>query len=284
MNSVDTPAFKKVFESTALNDGLYFFLQLIYRQYPEDAFHYIIALAIKEKKTDEEIYKEVLKGLPEIKPFLQWLNYTLPGIQKTRKELRRQLQRVLNNTKEINGYLEAGSKGNYLKAIPKGIKIKGHVNVMDDVVPAPSIKGMMERGRFGKAGHFIPLNYNAVSTIHPESIDVATCYEGLHHCPEDRLNEFITGIHRVLRPGGFFILREYDVKTPDMQMFADIIHTVMSAATNIPWKQQAQELRNFRPAEEWSNIICSYGFEDLGYRILQEKDPTINTLMVFRKG
>jgi len=283
MNSVDTPAFKKVFESTALNDGLYFFLQLIYRQYPEDAFHYIMALAIKEKKTDEDIYRETQKHLPEIKPFLQWLKYTLPGIQKTRKVLRSQLQQALKGVKEINGYLEVASGGNYLKAIPKGVKVKGNVYVMDDVVPASSLKGMLERGRVGKAGHFIPLNYNAVSTIPPESIELATCYEGLHHCPEERLEEFINGIHRVLKPGGLFVLREYDIKTHDMQLFANIIHTVMSAATNIPWKQQAQELRNFRPVEEWSNIICSYGFEDLGYRLLQEKDPTMNTLMVFRR-
>lgn len=75
MGTGDISKFKTVFNSTALNDGLYFFMQLIHRYYPEDAFHYAIAMAIKEKKTDEDIYREVLKSLPEIKPFLQKLTY-----------------------------------------------------------------------------------------------------------------------------------------------------------------------------------------------------------------
>jgi hypothetical protein len=52
-----TTVFKTVFDSTPLNDGLYFFLQTVYRHYQEDEFHLLLAMATKEKKEDEEIYK-----------------------------------------------------------------------------------------------------------------------------------------------------------------------------------------------------------------------------------
>lgn len=285
MNSIEQPAFKRVFESTALNDGLYFFLQLVHRRYPEDAFHYTIALAIKEKKTDEEIYKEAQRNLAEIKPFLQWLNYTLPGLRKLRKELRLQVAQVTGDRHIINGYLEIGTKGRFAGIFNKNIKVKGPVYVMDEAQPPGSIKGMLERGRFGSAGHFIPLDYEVtnMANIPAESLDMVTCYNGLHFCPDERLGDFITKMHRVLRKGGLFIIREYDVTTQPMQLFASIVHTVTNLGANVPWAKEVKEYRSFRSAEEWSNIICSYSFEDKGYRLRQDKDPTLNTLMAFEK-
>ncbi|HWB24269.1 MAG TPA: methyltransferase domain-containing protein [Chitinophagaceae bacterium] len=267
MHGADSLKFKTVFDSSALNDGLYFFLQLIYRLYPEDAFHYLIAIALKEKKTDEEIYKEVQRNLPGIKPFLQKYTYTKPTARRQRKELQRQTLAFLHDKKVINGYLQVGLKDNYAKGLKKHIKIKGDIFCTENIIP----------------GNPVDVVELIKHNIKSDSVDLVTCYNGLHHYPDEYLGDIIKFIHRVLRKGGIFIVREYDVKTTAMQTFVSVIHSVMNVGANVSWATNVNEYRSFRPAEEWSNIITSFGFEDLGKRVIQEKDPTMNTMMGFVK-
>ena len=285
MSNEVTSEFKTVFDSTPLNDGLYNFLQHIYHLYPEDQFHFVIAVATRTKKTDEEIYKEAQKNLPAIKPFLSALTYSLPALLKQKKELARQTLLLLGDRKTINGYLEIGSTGRYISALKKKIKVKGDIFLMNDVAPSNSMADIFERGRISKIGQFIPLTYNAISPVKiaDESLDVVTCYIGLHHCPLELLEDFIQSIHRVLRKGGLFIMREHDVKTPPMATFVSMVHTVFNLGLNVPWETEAKEFKSLRSIEEWSNIITSCGFSDNGQRILQDKDPSDNTLLSFTK-
>jgi SAM-dependent methyltransferase len=278
-------AFKTVFASTPLNDGLYAFLQVVYHLYPEDQFHYLLAIAAKDKNTDEEIYKEAQKKLPAIKPFLADITYSLPALLKQKKEIRQQTLRLLGNRKGINGYLEIGSTGRYLSSLKKKIKIKGNVFVMNDIAPTNAVADIFERGGITKAGRFLPLTYQPISSsdIEAESLDVVTCYIGLHHCPHHLLKGFIQSIHRVLRKGGLFIMRDHDVKTPQMHIFVSLVHTVFNLGLNVPWQVEAEEFKSLRPISEWSEIVSAEGFSDTGERILQDKDPSLNTLLSFIK-
>jgi len=277
--------FKTVFDSTPLNDGLYTFLQVIYHLYPEDQFHYVLAIATRTKKTDEEIYKEAQKNLPEIKPFLSALTYSLPALLKQKKEIARQTLQLLGGRKIINGYLEIGSTGRYISSLKKRVKVKGDIFIMNDIAPANSLADIFERGRISKLGKFLPLTYQPISSaeIADESLDVVTCYIGLHHCPHELLEGFILSIKRVLRKGGLFIMREHDVKTPAMTTFVSVVHTVFNLGLNVPWEVESNEFKSFKSVEEWSSIITSYGFSDSEYRILQDKDPSGNTLLSFTK-
>lgn len=254
-----------VFDSTPLNDGLYFFLQLIHRLYPEDAFHYVIAMAIKEKKTDEEIYKEVQKNLPEIKPFLQKLTFIAPQQRRLKKEMQKQTLQILSGAGVINGSIQVGGAGNYLSGIKKQLQLKGNIVFIDDT--GNSLKDIIQEN----------------NRTPNESVDLVACYTGLHHYPEEYLVDFVNFIGRVLRKGGMFIMREYDVKTAPMQTFVSVVHSVISISENKSWVMDAKEYRVFRPLEEWVNIVTAYGFEDTGKRITQHKDPTNNTMMAFRK-
>lgn len=262
MSTGETSKFKTVFNSTPLNDGLYFFLQLIYRLYPEDAFHYAIAMAIKEKKTDEDIYREVLKSLPEIKPFLQKLTYTRRTNLKLKKELKQQTADILSGKTAIDGYLQLGGSHNYIGALKKKAKIKGYVMM-------PGVKGIE--------------NLEQHATITDESVDVVALYNGLHFYTEEQLRDIMGFINRVLRKGGLVIIREYDVVNEHRQLFLDVIHSVINLANNVQWPVENKEHRVFKPATEWSSIITAYGFKDTGKRLIQQKDPTLNTLMAFVK-
>jgi len=284
--STDAPSvFKTVFDSTPLNDGLYFFLQEVYRLYPEDQFHYVIAVATREKKTDEDIYKKILADLPAIKPFLSRLTWFLPALRKQKKELGRQTVELLGGRKVIEGYLEIGSGGKYVSEIKRHVKVKGNIFLMDDITGSNTFKDAFENGQLKKPAQSILPAHLPISSsnIDGESLDVVTCYTGLHHCPHDLLDNLMPSVHRVLRKGGLFIIREYDVRTQAMETLVSLILSIFNLVSNTSWEKEAKEFRSFRPIDDWSDFISSFGFEDSGKRLLQEKDASNNTLVAFTK-
>jgi len=276
--------FKTVFNNIEWSDKFYRFLQVIFHLYPEDKFHQLIKEQTAANATDEEIYKAVQSKLPGIKPFLSELTYALPALKKQKKELTRETLLLLGEKKSIKGYLEIGSTGRYISQLRKEIKVSEPIYLMNDKAPGNSPGDIMERGQLGKLGTFIDLNdYEPISAIAPEGLDVVTCYIGLHHCPPQKLDAFIKSIYAILRKGGSFIIRDHNVVTPQMATFVSLVHTVFNVGLNESWEVEQKDLKNFRPANEWAAMISKAGFKDAGERMLQDKDPSDNTLMLFTK-
>jgi len=282
----NTSEFKAVFNDTKWSDDFYRFLQVIFHLYPEDKFHQLIKEETAIGKTDEEIYKSVQSKLKSIKPFLSELTYALPALKKQKKEIVRQTLGLLGDVKQISGYAEIGSTGRYISQLRKEIKVTGPIYLINDLAPTNSPGDIMERGQLGKLGNFVDINgYNPISslTIPDASLDVVTCYIGLHHCPIAKLDGFVESIYRILRPGGSFVIRDHNVKTPEMATFVSLVHTVFNVGLNETWEFEARDFKNFKSADEWAAIIEQAGFKDAGKRILQDKDPSDNTLMLFTK-
>ena len=278
--------FKSVFLNQTLSDDFYRFLQLIFHLYPEDKFHYLLSTYSNEYSTDEEIYRAVQKDLSKIKPFLSELTFALPALKKQKREMTRQVLELLGGSKSINGYFEIGSTGRYISDLRKKIEVNGPIYLTNDIAPTNAIGDLFERGQFGKIGTFLPLNdYQPITNtmIPDESIELVTCHIGLHHCPTENLNEYIASIHRILKKGGQFILRDHDVKTTEMKHFVSLVHTVFNLGLTISWEQNEAEFRSFKSIDEWSTLISSFGFKDEGKRIFQEKDPSDNALVLFTK-
>jgi len=282
----NTSEFKAVFNDTKWSDDFYRFLQVIFHLYPEDKFHQLIKEETAAGKTDEEIYKSVQSKLKSIKPFLSELTYALPALKKQKKEIVRQTLELLGGVKQINGYVEIGSTGRYISQLRKETKVTGPIYLINDFAPTNSPGDIMERGQLGKLGTFVDINgYDSISSsiIPDASIDVVTCYIGLHHCPVAKLDGFVRSINRILRSGGSFVIRDHNVKTPEMATFVSLVHTVFNVGLNETWEFEAKDFKNFKPANEWAAIIEKGGFKDAGKRILQDKDPSDNTLMLFTK-
>jgi SAM-dependent methyltransferase len=278
--------FKAVFTDTKWSDDFYRFLQVIFHLYPEEKFHHLLASTTKEKSTDEDIYKTVQGNLEKIKPFLSELTLALPALKKQKKEMARQVLQLLGNQTRVDGYLEIGSTGRYISELRNHINLSGHIYLTNDIAPSNSPGDIFERGQFGKIGRFIPLNdYEPISEndIPNDSIDLVTCHIGLHHCPDGKLGPYIQSIHRVLRKGCLFIMRDHDVKTPEMSTFVSVVHTVFNLGLNITWEVDQRDFKSFKPIDEWSRIISGFGFKDTGARILQDKDPSDNTLISLTK-
>jgi SAM-dependent methyltransferase len=277
--------FKAIFSDTKWSDDFYRFLQVIFHLYPEDKFHHLLATVTKEKAGDEEIYKEVQGKLSSIKPFLSELTLALPALKKQKKEMAGQVLKLLGNKTKIDGYLEIGSTGRYISELRKHIDLSGKIYLTNDLFPNNTLGDIFERGQIRKLGTFIPLDYSPIKAtdIPDASLDLVTCHIGLHHCPHDLLKGYMDSINRVLRKGGLFIIRDHDVKTPGMATFVSLVHTVFNLGLKVSWETDIKEFKSFKSIDEWSKIIASFGFKDLGERILQDRDPSDNTLVSFIK-
>jgi hypothetical protein len=277
--------FHAIYGRTEWKDQFFLFLENIFHLYPEHKFHRLIQEACDQYQDDESIYKYVFEKLPSIKPFHAPLTYALPALRKQKREMAKQTLQLIGSEKTINGYAEVGSTGRYISALKKYIKITEPIYLIHDVPQSNSIDDIMERGQIGKFGRFISLdNYKPITeSIAANSLDMITCYIGLHHCTPDVLDGFVKSIFEALKPGGFFILRDHDVKTQDMSTFVSLVHTVFNVGTDISWEVEHKDYKKFKSADAWATYLTTFGFKDTGKRILQEKDPSLNTLMGFVK-
>jgi FAD/FMN-containing dehydrogenase/uncharacterized membrane protein YhaH (DUF805 family) len=278
--------FHSVFDTVPSFDAFYQFLQNVYHLYPEDRFQTLIKEACASCTGDEEIYRYIQERLPDIKPPLAEVSYALPALKKQKEEMTRQTLQLLGDRKSIDGYIEIGTTGRYVSELRQHVEIAEPIYLVNDVAPTNSPADIAERGGLARIGTFVPLgNYDPLPASIPDaSIDVVTCFIGLHHAPKDALDPFVTSIRRVLRPGGLFIVRDHDVQTPQMNAFVSLAHAVFNAGLDVPWEVNQRELRLFAPVAEWSRYLEERNFRDTGARLLQPHDPSANTLMSFERG
>ena len=277
--------FHAVYGSVVWADRFYRFLQNVYRLYPEDRFHTLIGQGVERFESDEAIFRYLQKELPKIKPALGDLTFALPSLRKQKAEIARQTVDILGGPRDIDGYVEIGTPGRYVRALSSRLRLRGPLVLANDTEPSFSPVDLVERGQIARLGKCVPLlNYPPLPPSIPDgSADLVSCYIGLHHIPPDRLEPFLRSIHRVLRRGGTFVLRDHDVTDIAMDRFVALAHTVFNAGLMAPWEVNRTELRYFAPLSAWSSRLRAVGLVDRGKRILQANDPTGNTLMSFVK-
>lgn len=279
--------FKSIFSETEWSDKFFLFLQNVYNIYPENEFHLLIQQAVKSNNTDADIYADIQQKLPKIKPFLAELRFALPALIKQKKEMARQTLELLGDRQKINGYVEIGSTGRYISELRKHLQIKAPIYLINDLPPTYSPADIMERGQIKMLGQYIPLNdYAPIDplVIADNSIDLVTCYIGLHHVPLDKLSDFIQSLKRILRPGGSLIVRDHDVTSEKMRIFVSLVHTVFNAGLHVSWEDNKNELRHFTSLDTLTSYLQERGFTYTGKKLLQKNDPSDNTLLEFIKG
>lgn len=281
----ETSQFHQVFSDVPRSDAFYRFLQNVFHTLPEDRFHHLIAQACALHHDEESVYRTIQTQLKTIKPPLADLTHALPALFKQKAEMVAQTLAVIGDRRQFNGYLEIGSKGRYFRGLACALELSGPTHFVDEKPPAYSPVDLLERGQLAKLGTHHPLaDYAPLSeSIEPASLDLVTCYIGLHHMTADQLQPFLASVLRVLRPGGLFIVRDHDVTTPEMRAFVSLAHTVFNAGLGETWETNRNELRFFESVQVWVDRLNAAGFADTGHRILQNNDPTRNTLLAFAK-
>ncbi len=182
--------FHRVFADVGLSDAFYRFLQTVFRTVPEDRFHHLIADACKRHRDEEAVYRYVQQELKGVKPFLSDLRYTVPSLFKQKQEMVAQTLAVLGSRRRFEGYVEIGSKARYFASLAKKLDLAGPCHFVDEHPPGFSAADILERGGVAKQGEHVPLqDYEpiAATAIGDGSVDLVTCYVGLHHMTAERL-------------------------------------------------------------------------------------------------
>jgi hypothetical protein len=284
--AVPVTEFHRVFDDVALSDAFYLFLQNVFHTLPEDRFHLLISQACKRHSDEKSIYRHIQEHIKDIKPAFADLRYALPALFKQKREMTAQTLEVLGERHSFDGYVEIGSKGRYFRGLSKALTLLGPTFFIDEKAPTFSPVDLMERGQLRKLREHIALNDYAPlppAAVPDASVDLVTCFVGLHHMRVQTLTPFLASVARVLRPGGVFIVRDHDVKSEKMRSMVYLAHAVFNAGLGETWQTNCAELRYFESVDTWVSRLDAAGFDDSGRRVLQKNDPTDNTLLAFVK-
>ena len=275
MNPSPGSQFHAIFSDARSRDGFYRYLQNVDNRWPEDRVQEIISSGCVQNADDEGIYRHIAKSLPRIDTSFKTLRHARRSLGTQKLTMVRQTLELLAGKSPIRGYVEIGSRGEYIALLRRRTHVEAPIILIDEV---------QARGRLGKIERFLPLSDYAPIVpydIPDSSVDVVTCHAGLHHAPPERRDGFVRSLWRILRPGGLLILREHDVTTPAMKAFVSLAHTVFNASSGVSWEENREERRHFASVEETSLYLGARGFRDAGKRLFQANDPSVNVLMKF---
>ncbi len=277
--------FHQVLGDVDQSDAFYRFLQNVFRTLPEDRFHHLLQQACALHADEESVYRHVQNELRGVKPALADLTHALPSLFRQKAEMTRQTLVLLDGQRRFDGYAEIGSKARYYRGLAARLEIAGPLWFIEEKPPGFSPVDLMERGQLARPGQALPLDNFAPlpAAIADASLDLVTCYIGLHHMTVERLEPFLQSIARVLRPGGRLIVRDHDVRDESMRAMVSLAHTVFNAGLGESWETNQAELRFFEPVQTWVRRLDAAGFDDSGHRLLQANDPTDNVLLCFIK-
>ena len=283
---VSASTFHRIYDDVKLRDKFFKFLQNIFHLYPDDKFHQLIIDLTRAYATDEEIYTNLLKRLPSIAPMGATLTHALPALQKQKDVMTEQSVHFLSDLGQIDGYIEIGTTGRYIKPLAKQVPIVGQRTIVNDIAPTYGPADMVERGRILKQGSFVDLaNYAPFddTTIPKGSIQVVSNLIGFHHCPDEQLEGFIDTIRQSLAPQGRLLLREHNVVDKTMDDFVALAHDVFNAGVAVTWEDNAKQFRHFRSVADWDKKMQTHGFKLRGTPQYQDNDPTDNAMLCFER-
>ena len=210
-----------------------------------------------------------------IKTFYAWYQI----LQAQKQEMIRQTKEFVG-LKHITGYLEIGTPGRYITLLKKELGIEGPFFAMP---LEETFFDSIERGSLFPVATILPLTYEPLPTAIPTaSLDLVTCYTGLHHIPQEKIPSFLTSLARVLRPGGLLIVREHNA-TEHLIPLLHVVHSVLNAVNEVSPDKEKSEVRNFQPIDTWIDMITAHGFVAYPLHLTQGNDPTDNRLLCFKK-
>ncbi len=278
--------FNYIYSNKNHKQEFYHFLTNVFHLFPEDKMHLLISDASRLSNFDEEVYKSLQKNIKGIKPFLSDLSYAIPALKKQKKVMAAQTKKLLS-TKHIDGYLEIGSEGRYLDSLEEVLDINGDRFFMSEKKPTFSPIDIIDRGQLFKGGDWFSLNNyepNISQSVPKNSMDLVTVFIGFHHCPPALREQYISSIRDVMKDDGVLILRDHNAHNEKMLRMVALAHDVFNMGTKETWKYNNQERRHFYSLAELDIMMNKFGFKKESKGLLQAGDPTLNTLMLYKKA
>jgi FAD/FMN-containing dehydrogenase/SAM-dependent methyltransferase len=279
--------FKELMASADLKKKFAGFLENVLQRVDTDKFYALLEDIMKYNDSHEEIYAELLRRLPDVMPGkLGSLQRVLKSLANIKEDLTAQAKALMPDVDTINGLVEIGYPGRFVGGFKSAFKVTGPITA---VYEAQSLTDYVQTGFPRPYDNFVKLDYNApdLSSIPDNSADVITCYVGLHHFPDDQIEQFLNNVRRILRPNGRFLLVDHDAHNDEALLMANMAHSVFNAANGAPLQEEMTEIRNFQPMSYWNELLQEHGLgqADSGPEVamIREGDPSRNTMVSFVK-
>ena len=282
--SINGSNFHAIYDNPEQRLAFIGFLKNVFSIFPSEKFDGLIAEASMQETADKFIYTAVQDRLSSIKPIASDVRYSLPALYKQTSTIGKQILQLIGERKQVDGYMEIGTKGGYLAFIDNSIKFGGDKVLLSDLPATYELGDIAERRGIKKIGRFVSLNsYAPISedAVKSQSLDVICNPIGFHHSPPEKRDAFVRSIRRCLRPGGKLIVRDHDVNHETMNHMVALAHDVFNMGLYHPWSYNCAEIRNFTSLDELRAYLTTFGFEPEQSCIYQDGDPTKNALFSF---
>jgi SAM-dependent methyltransferase len=282
----DLGDFERVFSDHELQARFRPFLEHVFHLLPERDLTALIVELVAEDPRDPVVYQKLLARLPEIQPVFAGPRYALPALNHQKRVMAEQSARLLGSGSKVRGYLELGSHGRYFDALQGQLDFDGPLFTSAPETASYSLTDVVDRGQISHVGTRLPWTDYApldAQSAPIGALDLITVYIGLHHASVEQRVPYIRWLHGLLRPGGRLLLRDHDVPEPDQFAIVSLAHDVFNAGTGQSWVKNERERRNFYPLSVIVDLFAEQGFRVGPERLLQDGDPTRNTLLCFSK-
>lgn len=261
---------------------LYLFLKHVFNVTDHMDLFSEIKRNYKKNYDDIKIFKNLQKWMNN-KSTINTLINKYYNLRKQKDEIVEKTYRILKKVDHkttINGYVSIGDVGRYAKKLKTKLNFTGKSyfinNNSDNIV--------IEQGSLLSEGNVIITKFGKINDIDIKhnSIDLITCYIGLHHFTEYEIDKILQFSYKVLRNDGVLIIRDHNGHK-DIIYLLRSIRTIYNALTNVDLKKELYELRNFRTIRSLSQLLKKYGFYNKQIYETQENDPSENMLICFEK-
>ncbi len=287
-----TPSrYRTVFQSSrAQKKAFVNFLCTIFHQLDEKkVLEEMENILSNSRLSDKEIYEELVRRMPKMKKSFRAL-LQIKALNVLKKGMGLQAKTLLKkfDKTRIHDYMEIYDR-RYLDVLRKigGLALDGRTIGMTDT-PTTGLLDRVQAGALLSTYPYkesIPLrNYGPIEE--QIELDLIGCLGGLHHIPELLVGPFLDSLHQKLRPGAPLLLRDHDVTNRHIKALVSVVHSFVNAADGVPYQEEADEVREFKTAADWTAIMQQHGFVKVagGNGLVLEDDPTANGMMAFVKA
>ncbi len=226
------------------------FLNRILVRVNADDFFQILD-AQKDYLDYEDMYVTIQKNISSaMSGFVGDIQRILKSLREIKEDLIQQAIHFHQPDSKIDGMLEIGYPGRFISQFQKSHSMTGKNYVL---VEQESMSDYIQTGFPRPYTKAFKLDYkNPVKAITSflknageSSVEIITCFVGLHHFPVNALNPFMKKVYSALKPSGKFILVDHNIENKQDRLMAELAHSVFNIATGETVENDMRETGTF---------------------------------------
>lgn len=273
---MESNLFKKIVLNDDKSNDVYLFLKNVFTRYPEDKLFNSLKKQTHSNINDEQVYSVLQEELKHSQGSIKTVKLAMSCLKRHKDEFKKQFFSLLKYKKEVDGFLEFGSRGICYGMLKEKINFSDKVYFVNDKDATMAPMEMLERASIHSKGEYINIHemFEHYNQIPDNSLDLIVCYRGLHHLAESDLDKTLLFFKNKLRVNGTLILREHDADSHEAVEFACLAHTLINLKMHQPYHNDQSEIRNFKPLSQWEHLIKNKGFSKVDKETYVDSDPS----------